>query len=380
MLPNRKLETEMVMLSFSEASREQPTTSIDGKVRHIEGKSDPERETADAYQTMETTDTERIQDASTVVDLLTKRSFSQHTEPEYTTDPSHIQLIIACLPLALLAANGSPRELIGLYRRKPERGASNKHQQSQHALQTQDLFSQARSSNRLNGRVSKRLSERYNFKDATINSEPGETAVKPRTAKFLSVTIDVRRLIYDYLSLPINQSIHLTHNPENTFFEVVRPTCVVLSKDALALFRSCRQVCKELQDIIYGTNTFVLMPGAQNYKLASMPALHSNTDIWLSLMRSTTCQTVRFLRVFLGLSSQAQYNLLVKGLKDFPFLEIIVQPLATTKLTARSRLGRLCKEIEKVRPDTSRTVWNHGGSPEIASILEASLRPGFELI
>lgn len=131
-------------------------------------------------------------------------------------------------------------------------------------------------------------------------------SIQRQAVSFINVPIDIRRLVYDEFKVPITKTIHLTHSPETSVFEVRRPDRHSVSKDVLNLFLVCRQVSDELADILYGKNNFVIMPGEHNYNTPTTPDALSNSSIWLAHQRLQTRQKVKKLRVFLDFSLQAR--------------------------------------------------------------------------
>ena len=228
--------------------------------------------------------------------------------------------------------------------------------------------------------------EQVNIGSITLSRNSEDTtqaAALHKATSFLGVPIDIRRVIYDQL-IPVAKSIHLTHNPETTVFQCSRPARHRLSQEALNLFVSCRPIYDELVRVLYGTNTFIIMPGEQNYNSTMMPYPHSTNNLWLSHLRLTTRQNVKRFRVFLGSSVQADVEKIANGLTGFPEVEITVQPPSAFKMPIRLRqraiLERICREIHEARVNAGRTIWHDGGSSEVALMLANSLPSGFETL
>lgn len=214
------------------------------------------------------------------------------------------------------------------------------------------------------------------FKDLLVGPESEDVATPSRQRKvlsFINVPIDIRRLIYDMFMVPITKTIHITHSPETTVFEVPRPDRHTISKDVLNLFLVFRQVSDELADILYGRNTFVIMPGEQNYNTPITPDPLSNSSVWLAHQRSQTRQKVKKLRIFLDFSLQARIRNIAAILSEYPMVEIAVQPLATSKIRARLQLEHVCTSIQRARIHGRRTAWSNGENPEVARILANAL-------
>lgn len=204
-----------------------------------------------------------------------------------------------------------------------------------------------------------------------------ESITSPTTQRqaisLINIPIDIRRLVYDEFKVPITKTIHLTHSPETTVFEVRKPDRHSVSKNVLNLFLVCRQVSDELADILYGKNTFVIMPGEHNYNTPTNPDALSNSRIWLAHQRLQTRQKVKELRLFLDFSLQARMRNVIVALSEYPEVQIAVQPLATSKLRARLQLEHVCASIQRARIHARKTAWSNSGNPEVGSILARAL-------
>lgn len=194
-----------------------------------------------------------------------------------------------------------------------------------------------------------------------------------QVVSFINIPIDIRRLVYDEFKVPITKTIHLTHSPETTVFEIRRPDRHSVSKDILNLFLVCRQVSDELADILYGKNTFVIMPGEHNYNTPTIPDALSNSSIWLAHQRLQTRQKVKKLRIFLDFSLQARIRNITAAVSEYPEVQIVVQPLATSKMRARLQLEHLCASIQRARINACVTARSNSENPEVASIFARAL-------
>jgi len=199
---------------------------------------------------------------------------------------------------------------------------------------------------------------------------------------FLGVYLDIRCSIYELFAPFVNKTIHLTYSPETTIFENSWPARYKLSEDISNLLVSCRTVYEELTGLIYGANTFVFMPGQQNYNSARMPDPCSMTNVWFPRLPLNTRQQTRKLRIFLDFSLQADLNNIADLLADFPEVEITVHAPTAFRLPIRqyqcAALKRTCRAICDARANAYRTVWHDAGSTEVARMLEDSLPAGFE--
>lgn len=212
----------------------------------------------------------------------------------------------------------------------------------------------------------------------SVSEDLAAPTTQRQPVSFIHIPIDVRRLVYDEFEIPITKTIHLTHSPETTVFEVRRPDRHSVSKDVLNLFLVCRQVSDELADILYGKNTFVIMPGEHNYNTPATPDVLSNSSIWLAHQRLQTRKKVKKLRVYFDFYLQARIRNITAALSEYPEVRIAVQPLATSRLRARLRLEQICASIQRARFNARITAWSDSGSPEIASILTTALSDALE--
>jgi len=206
---------------------------------------------------------------------------------------------------------------------------------------------------------------------------------KDRTScPFLGVNVDIRCGIYELFNPFVNKTIHLTYSPKTTIFENSWPAHYKLSKDMSNLLASCRKVHEELTGLIYGANTFVFMPGQQNYNSARMPDPCSMTEIWFPHLCPNTRQQFRKLRIFLDFSLQAGLNNIADLLADFPDVEITVHAPSAFKEPIRqsqcATLKRTCRAIYDARTNAYRTAWHDAGSTDVARMLEDSLPAGFQ--
>lgn len=197
----------------------------------------------------------------------------------------------------------------------------------------------------------------------------------------LAIPVDIRRLVYDYL-LPetlYNNDIHLTYNPhiDNLPFPVPEPAKFFINQDMQSLLLSCGALNAEMADLIYGTNTFTLMPGRHNYNATRAAYPTSIGNIWLNNLHWATCQRVQKLRVYLTVSMAVRQEWLVEALAAFPNLEVVVQPVSEVRLKNHKqrceKLGKMCAAIHEARGEGMRTAWSCGGNAEVLEILEKAL-------
>lgn len=201
---------------------------------------------------------------------------------------------------------------------------------------------------------------------------------------FLDVYVDIRCLIYQLFAPLVNKTIHLTYSPETTIFQDSWPARYKLSENISNLLVCCRQVYEELTGLLYGANTFVFMPGQQNYNSARMPDPCSMTNVWFPRLPFNIRQQTRKMRLFLDFSLHADLEHIAELLADFPDVEITVQAPSAFRLPIRqiqsATLKRTCRAICDARTNAYRTAWHDAGSTDVARMLEDSLPAGFQTL
>lgn len=180
-------------------------------------------------------------------------------------------------------------------------------------------------------------------------------------AHLLALPYDVRRLIYDFF-YPVGKHIHLTSGPVTEYLIrrkiIVEPKSYRFSNAGGQLLRVCRQINEEASMLIYGKNTFFLIP---NESLALQPLRISS--LWLYHLRKPTRQMIKKLDIHIDLPFSRSYiaGMLLNGVAEIPVMEItIVQTAWLTRrehLRQREELFNLLKGIMKVRVSLT-TVWS----------------------
>lgn len=203
-------------------------------------------------------------------------------------------------------------------------------------------------------------------------SEKANSPIYYHSASFVGMPIELRLMIYSYLPLPYHEMIHLTFTPKSHPTKD-KPTKIHLSTELLSLFLTCQMVNLELTDVIYGYNTFVLMPGNQNYYAPTMPKRISSSEMWLSYLTIDVCAAVMQLDVYLDLDMLSTVEDIAEGLSVFPSVNItVLAPFTVKESLHKKRLAKLtkiCKEIHAARGYCN-TVWYDGDDAEISLLLD----------
>ena len=144
---------------------------------------------------------------------------------------------------------------------------------------------------------------------------------------------------------------------------------------------SCQRIYGEIAFLVFGRNNFSLTPRSINYNAAVGHYPHSNSDLWLSHMRSQTKQLVR-LKVFLNCPRELDIEAIAAGLAEFGSIEVEVTSLRSMSVPTRMKeeplLGKLCKTIAKMRKLSDRTTWHDSGDIENAALFRKHLPAGFQ--
>ena len=113
------------------------------------------------------------------------------------------------------------------------------------------------------------------------------------TFDFFKAPYDVRRAIYQVF-YPLNTTLQLTYG--HPAWEALNPhgaaAVYTMAAEGKHFLRTCSKVRNEISEILYGTNTFLLAPGAINFhKILRFP--HSNSELFVPNLQVSTRQTLR---------------------------------------------------------------------------------------
>ena len=181
----------------------------------------------------------------------------------------------------------------------------------------------------------------------------------------LRLPCEIRRIVYESF-YPVAKHIKLTSGPVSEEMTHEAFTICRLSSEAINLMRVCRQINDETTAILYGTNTFSIVPSES---LTLHP--RRNSLRWLHDLRSSTKRMVKKLDIHAELPMNRSYTTyLISGVSIFPTLEIrVVQKhlkveqgrirLNTEEL--RKNMTEICDGVMKMR-GSAPTTWNDMGS------------------
>ena len=180
----------------------------------------------------------------------------------------------------------------------------------------------------------------------------------------LRLPCEIRRLIYESF-YPVAKHIKLTSGPVSEEMTHEAFTTCQLSSEAINLMRVCRQINDETTAILYGTNTFSMVPSES---LTLHP--HQISLRWLHDLRSSTKRMVKKLDIHVELPmNRSHITDSISGVSIFPILEIrIVQNWITFEkkriIFNRKELVKnmtdICDGVMKMR-NTAQTTWNDMG-------------------
>ena len=191
------------------------------------------------------------------------------------------------------------------------------------------------------------------------------------THHLLGMPKDVRLMIYDYF-YSVSKTVHLTFGPASKSLspKADKPTDYKVSKDGLNLMRVCKQLNDEVTGVVYGKNSFFMVPSED---LAIAPHLSPrNITTWVHHLRPSTQQMVKKLYVHIDLPLDTNDTLwLVYGLSQFPVVEISVESMKSWLPKARLDQSKALIELFRgILPARSRehTIWNDKGDRQIAQL------------
>ena len=180
----------------------------------------------------------------------------------------------------------------------------------------------------------------------------------------LRLSLDIRRLIYESY-YPVAKHIKLTSGPISEKMTHEDLTICRLPFEAINLMRVCRQINDEITAILYGTNTFSMVP-SESLTLR----LHQVSLRWLHDRRSSTKRMVKKLDIRVEVPMNRFFITdLISGVSIFPTLEIrVVQHLLMWKEgwptinleEPMNDLTAICNGVMKAR-GSAQTTWNDMG-------------------
>ncbi|CAF9907687.1 MAG: hypothetical protein HETSPECPRED_007230 [Heterodermia speciosa] len=168
----------------------------------------------------------------------------------------------------------------------------------------------------------------------------------------LGLPYDIRCQIYETF-YPVAKHIKITSGPVSEETAHKDSTICRLSPEAINLMRVCRQINDEITVILYGTNTFFMVPGEP------LPVHPSQNSLrWLHDLRSSTKQMVKKLDIHVGLRmNRSSITEFVSGVSNFPTLEIRVVP--ELRLSEKE-MREICDGVMEMR-GSAQTTWNSMG-------------------
>ena len=191
------------------------------------------------------------------------------------------------------------------------------------------------------------------------------------TNHLLGMPKDVRLMIYDYF-YSMSKTIHLTFGPASKALipGTEKPTDYKLSEDGLNLMRVCKQLNDEVTGVVYGKNSFVMVPSED---LAIAPHLSPrNITTWVHHLRFSTQQMVKKLHVHIDLPLDTNDTIwLVYGLSQFPVVEVSVESMKSWMPKARVEQSKALIELFRgflSARSSEDTIWNDSGDQEIAQL------------
>lgn len=180
----------------------------------------------------------------------------------------------------------------------------------------------------------------------------------------LRLPSDIRRLIYASY-YPMAKHIKLTSGPVSETMAHEDFTICRLSSEAINLMRVCRQINDEVSAVLYGTNTFSMVPSE------SLPLRPHRTSLrWLYHLRPSTKRMVKKLDIHIELPMYRRcITLLASGVSTFPTLEIrVLQNIVTfdegrvvfNRQENMKELTEICNGVMEAR-GSAQTTWNDMG-------------------
>lgn len=202
---------------------------------------------------------------------------------------------------------------------------------------------------------------------------------------FLKAPYDVRRAIYELL-YPTNTHLLLTRGKVPAWAKQVEgPSSMPLGEKNL--LRTCSKVRDEVYRTLYGTNTFVLVPGADDYRHPTLCVFDSvlrKNQMFISNKSASTRAMIKSLHLLVGYEC---------GLIDFGWLFGIEDPLLAVVEIDHSSVSRhsdvsflrevqkmVCGEIVLARYQRrgKQTLWKDHGVEEVAQMLRELMPLGYE--
>lgn len=191
------------------------------------------------------------------------------------------------------------------------------------------------------------------------------------TAHLLGMPKDVRLMIYDFY-YPVAKQVHLTFGSTTQSLnpKAEEPTVYKLCENGINLMRVCRQLNDEISGVVYGKNSFFMVPSED---LAIAPHLSPrNITTWVHHLRPSTQQLVKKLNVHIDLPLDTNDSLwLVYGLSQFPNVEVSVESMKAWLPKARLEQSKALIELFRgILPARARehTIWNDRGDRQIAQL------------
>ena len=191
------------------------------------------------------------------------------------------------------------------------------------------------------------------------------------TAHLLGMPKDIRLMIYDFY-YPVAKHIHLTFGSttQSVNAESEEPTDYKLSADGINLMRVCKQLNEEISGVVYGKNSFFMVPSED---LAIAPHLSQrNITTWVHHLRASTQQLVKKLDIHIDLPLDTNDALwLVYGLSQFPNVEVSVESMKAWLPKARLEQSKALIELFRgILPARAKehTTWNDRGDHQIAQL------------
>ena len=156
-----------------------------------------------------------------------------------------------------------------------------------------------------------------------------------------------------------------------------------MTAEIKVLFHLNHQVNYEITQMIYATNTFLLAPGAINFKkMLRFP--HANSEYFLSNLGSSNRSRVKTIHLFLGPTLMSKFShRSINVLAEFPRVVITVDPLISLLGPASRARVQLCQEeacrkIAEVRSGLEEgTIWDDCGHEATVRMLSNIMPEGY---
>ena len=219
-----------------------------------------------------------------------------------------------------------------------------------------------------------------NSTSAVYSQEVQEAALFP----FLHLARELRDVVYEQI-FPRAKITHVSEGhrhdcrvvysfPSSTVIEerkACQPKIYRWSPHATNFMRSCRLVHDEIKAMIFKTNSFVITEGRLDYPMKTKVHPHDNHTFWFRDMPHTTKKMVKNLHVHLD---KPYFPQSIKGISEalahFPNIEITIGDLSESyhdeDLTS---LEALCQAVIEARSQNRPIMWNDGGDPTVARML-----------